>query len=466
MKFNPTLIKVLTLLAIVGLLMLALARVGGLVDERQQRAGEARRNIEQAQAGRQALLGPVLRAVCHETWETVERKGNTLVTSTLRREFFADATPDRLDIVGNVVMEARYRGLFKVNTYVADTTLSAHWKPIEPEAEHPKGQVTCGSPTLAVALSDSRGLREAQVQVDGKDVAVLPGTPFAKLPSGFHAVMPRTVSDTITAKVKLQMVGTGDLAIAPVGDNNQVALTGNWGHPSFGGRFLPVQRDVEEGKFTAHWRISALASSAGRNFFAGRALCAGVPATDNDDTSPAVPHAATASDGPSEAGCIETFGVDFIDPVNAYSLSDRALKYGLLFIALSFVAVGMVEVLRRLRVHPVQYLLVGCALSVFFLLLLSLSEHLAFGISYAVAATACVSLLAFYATHVLGGWRPGLLFGTGIAGLYGALYLLLQMEQTAMVLGSVLLFLVLAAVMVLTRRVDWYGLIRSTAPTA
>jgi inner membrane protein len=126
----------------------------------------------------------------------------------------------------------------------------------------------------------------------------------------------------------------------------------------------------------------------------------------------------------------------------------------------------MVEVLRRLRVHPVQYLLVGCALSVFFLLLLSLSEHLAFGISYAVAATACVSLLAFYATHVLGGWRPGLLFGTGIAGLYGALYLLLQMEQTAMVLGSVLLFLVLAAVMVLTRRVDWYGLIRSTAPTA
>ncbi|KQV99519.1 cell envelope integrity protein CreD [Rhizobacter sp. Root1221] len=472
MKLNPTLIKVLTLLAIVGLLMLALARVGGLVDERQQRASEARRSIEQAQAGPQALLGPVLRAVCHETWETVERKGNTMVTSTLRREFFTDATPDRLDIVGNVVMEARYRGLFKVNTYVTDTTLSAQWKPLQPEAENPKGRVTCGSPTLAVALSDSRGLREAHVQIDGQEVAVLPGTPFKKLPSGFHAVVPRTVADTITAKVKLQIVGTGDLAIAPVGDNNQVALTANWGHPSFGGRFLPVQRDVEEGKFTAHWRISALASSADRDFFAGRALCTGVSAADkdnnryssNDDT--VVTAAATASDGPSAPGCIETFGVDFIDPVNAYSLSDRALKYGLLFIALSFVAVGMVEVLRRLRVHPVQYLLVGCALSVFFLLLLSLSEHLAFGISYAVAATACVSLLAFYATHVLGGWRAGLLFGTGIAGLYGALYLLLQMEQTAMVLGSVLLFLVLAAVMVLTRRVDWYGLIRSTTPAA
>lgn len=129
--------------------------------------------------------------------------------------------------------------------------------------------------------------------------------------------------------------------------------------------------------------------------------------------------------------------MSFVDPVNPYPLSDLAIKYGLLFIALTFVAVAMVEVMRRLRVHPIQYLLRGCALSIFFLLLLSLSEHLSFA-----------------------------LFGAGVAGLYGALYALLQMEQTALVIGSVLLFAVLAAVMALTRRIDWYGLLRAPTPSA
>jgi len=458
MRFNSTVMKVLTLLAIVGLLMLALASVGGLVDERQERAFEARRSIEQAQAGRQALLGPVMRAACHETWEATERKGKTAVTTTQRREFFADATPERLNITGEVTMEARYRGLFKVNTYVANTTLSAQWKPLRAQAENPKGRVTCEAPMISIALSDSRGLREAQMRINDQDVPVLPGTPFEKLKSGFHAVAPSALGEIASTKITLQIVGTGDLAMAPVSDNNQVQLTANWGHPSFGGRFLPVQREVLEEKFTAQWRISSLASSASRDFFAGKALCAGVSTSEGDPMM-----ARHAYQEASESDCIETFGVNFIDPVNAHSLSDRALKYGLLFIALSFVAVGMVEVLRRLRVHPVQYLLVGSALSVFFLLLLSLSEHMSFGVSYAVAATACVSLLAFYASHILGGWRSGLLFGAGVSGLYGALYLLLNMEQAAMVLGSALLFAVLAAVMVLTRRVDWYGLVRSSA---
>ena len=129
-------------------------------------------------------------------------------------------------------------------------------------------------------------------------------------------------------------------------------------------------------------------------------------------------------------------------------------------------AVAKVEVMRRLREHPIQYLLVGCALSIFFLLLLSLSEHLSFAVSYALASVACVGLLSFYGTHLLRGWRAGLGFGAGVAGLYGVLYALLQMEQTALVIGSVLLFLVLAAVMLLTRRVDWYSLLRAPAASA
>jgi inner membrane protein len=184
--------------------------------------------------------------------------------------------------------------------------------------------------------------------------------------------------------------------------------------------------------------------------------------------------------------CADSFSVAFIDPVNPYSLWDRATKYGVLFIALTFVAVGLFELIgsgphapplrgslppegaafsswggpamKSLRVHPVQYLLVGSALCSFFLLLVSLSEHLPFGISYAVAASACVLLLAYYASHMLGGLARGIPLGGGIAVLYGLLYVLLQLEQTALVVGAIALFLVLAAVMVATRKVNWYGL--------
>jgi inner membrane protein len=234
-----------------------------------------------------------------------------------------------------------------------------------------------------------------------------------------------------------------------------MALAANWPHPSFGGRFLPLTREVRDTQFSANWDVSALATKAPVDFARGAALCE--PAADAD--ADVVSRSATPL--PKENACVDLFSVSFIDPINPYSLSDRAIKYGILFVGLSFVAVGMLEVLRRLRVHPMQYLLVGCAISIFFLLLLSLSEHLAFGLSYAVAAGACVALLGFYARYLLGGWRAGVGFGAGIAALYGVLYLLLQMEQTALVIGSALLFGVLAAVMVATRKLDWYALVRA-----
>jgi inner membrane protein len=144
--------------------------------------------------------------------------------------------------------------------------------------------------------------------------------------------------------------------------------------------------------------------------------------------------------------------------VSLYTLGDRATKYGLLFIALTFVGVAAIEVLRRVRVHPVQYLLVGCAMAVFFLLLVSLGEHVPFAIAYLAASAACTTMLGFYGRFVLRGRRAGLAFGAAIATLYGVLYVLLQLEQTALLLGSLLLFAVIAALMVATRRIDWYAL--------
>ena len=156
---------------------------------------------------------------------------------------------------------------------------------------------------------------------------------------------------------------------------------------------------------------------------------------------------------------METFGVSFIDPVNGYTLSDRATKYGVLFIALTFLGVAAIEVLRQVRVHPIQYLLVGSGIAMFFLLLVSLGEHLPFAWAYLAASAACTVLLAFYGRFVLRGAKAGLAFGAAVAALYAVLYLLLQLEQRALLLGSLLLFAVLAALMFATRRVDWYALL-------
>ena len=478
MKANPLFAKVAAVAAVGGLLMLALGRIGDLADERQARFREAERSVEQSQAGRQALLGPVLLSHCVEAWETAVGEGKDRKTQLDKREFMLSATPRQLAVQAAATMEPRYRGLFKVNTYAVRATLQAQWAPLaalRPQREHAGSTLQCAAPVVMVAVSDARGIRHAAIKLGGDALAVHSGTLHASHPRGFHAPLPEALrggTAPLALEVTLELVGTSELAVAPVADDTRMTLDANWPHPSFGGRFLPLTREVRADGFSATWQLSSLATTAGGDFQRGSALCspngsalaadgAGNAVYDGDHRA-----AATANDGAGTPGCIESFSVGFIDPVNPYSLSDRAIKYGLLFIALTFVAVGIVEVLRQLRVHPIQYLLVGAALSIFFLLLLSLSEHLSFDLSYLIAAGACVALLGFYGRHLLRSGRAGALFGTGVAALYGVLYALLQMEQTALVIGSVLLFAVLAGMMVLTRRLDWYRVLEGAAPRA
>lgn len=455
MKF-PVLGKTLAVGSVLIALTLVLQSIGAIVNEREGRLREAERSVADSLASQQALLGPVLLRRCDETWSSELGEGKDRKLVTEKREFSLAMSPATLDVAAKAAIETRYRGIFQVNGYAMKATLKARWTDLAglepPAAQHAGGKLRCDAPLMFVAVGDARGIRVATVSVAGTALPVLPGTGHASHPRGFHAVLPvatlqaaaRDADGALRAEVTLDLVGTGELAFAPIGDTTHVTLTSDWPHPSFAGRFLPNERSVTPQGFSAEWKLSALATSAPQELFYGGAVCglAGVPA------DPAA----------KPARCIETFGVSFIDPVSAYVLSDRATKYGLLFIALTFVGVGLVEVLRRLRVHPVQYLLVGSALAVFFLLLVSLTEHIAFGWAYLAASAACTLLLSFYASFVLRGLRAGALFGSAIAALYGALYLLLRMEQSALVLGSLLLFGVLGAVMVATRRVDWYAL--------
>lgn len=449
MKY-PLLGKSVAVGAVSLLLVAGLGLVTDIVHEREGRLREAERSVEQSLAGRQVLVGPVLHRRCAESREVEQGEGRERKLVTERREFVLSAVPQGLDIEAQVLAEPRYRGIFKVNAYALKATLAARWDTpvsLQPVARHAGSRLDCEAPVLFVAVGDARGIRASTVQVDGVTRTVMAGTTHPAHPRGLHVELPAAMAERGPQRVEvsLDLVGTSVLDWAPVADQTELMLRSDWPHPSFEGRFLPAQREVGDAGFQARWRLSALATTAPQELLAGAPVCA---------------------DGGAEAAarrerCIETFGVSLVDPVGPYRLSDRATKYGLLFIVLTFVGVGLVEVLRSLRVHPVQYMLVGSALVVFFLLLVSLTEHLPFAAAYAIAAGACTLLLGFYGRFVLQGTRAGLGFGAAVGVLYGALYLLLQLEQSALLLGSLLLFLVLAAVMVATRRIDWYALMAS-----
>ena len=455
MKF-PLLAKV-GAIALVGLmLLLVLMRIEGLVQERKARGDEAVRGVEHSHAAAQAVMGPLLQRACSEEWDIAAGTGVDRVVTTSKREFTLQQAPTRLSVDSRTKADPLKRGLFKVNAWIGHFTVAADFATLaslQPSLEHPDGRLKCAPPVLMVAMSDVRGVHAATVTADGQALGVEPGTLSAPYAGGLHAMLPakRIDGGPMSVHIELDLVGTSQLAWVPAADSTRWTLNSDWPHPSFGGQFSPEQREVRPDGFTATWNLSALATTAPADAARGLGLCTPISLTSDAG--------AGAEDGASKSDkCLDLMAVGFIDPVNPYVLSDRAVKYDLLFIALTFIAVGLIEVLSGRRVHPVQYLLVGLALSLFFLLLLSLSEHLPFVQAYATAASACAVLLGVYAASMLGRKLAGALFGLGIALLYGLLYALLQMEQNALVIGSVMLFAALATVMLLTRHIDWYAL--------
>jgi inner membrane protein len=442
--------KGVALVLVLLMLMVGLSTIAGVSRDRLAQRAFAAQSVQQSSAGPQVLVGPVLSRSCAEESENSKVVDGKVVKEIVRSNRVLRSFPALMSWMGDVVVEPRRRSLYTVNTYRAALLGTAKFPDLQalsvPLVDG-KTKITCGEVYLDVLLSHQSGIQSAELRLDGK-VAPLQSGVSVREAAGFSTKLSTSSVEFSLARplevaIKLDLLGMESLSVLPVGDDNQLKLTSAWPHPSFVGAFLPREKDVRETGFDASWRVSSLATDAQSSFPCG--LSAG----------------ANAAQRAVSASCTSGMAVNLVDPVNPSALSERAVKYGELFIALTFVGLGLFELLRRVKVHPVQYLLIGAALAVFFLLLLSVSEHVSFVTAYALAALGCTALIAVYAKSVLGGWRAALPLVLGCACLYAVLYLVLQSEQHALLAGSLLIFVVLAAVMISTRNIRWGSALES-----
>lgn len=431
--------KITLIFLITITLAIGLTRIGFLIDERTARRNSVVTEIAMATARDQTLVGPVLvvpytRIV--KTQKPSDRDDTKIVEVENRIADSLFLLPTELDIQANLNTEQVSRSLYHAVVFGASIAIKGRFASagelLKPAANE---QIVFGEPRLIVGISDPRGILRAPALNWGEQrFDFRPGTAEERMPNGIQAAvrgLDLLAPWAVEFALALDLRGTQAFGLAPVGDTTHISVRGNWPHPSFYGQFLPETREVTDSGFTATWSTTQLATNM--------ALQLNAYLNGN-------------------RGLDTVTGVRFVDPADSYVQSDRAIKYGLLFIGLTFAAFFLFEVLKRLAIHPLQYGLTGAALVLFYLLLLSLSEHLDFGIAYAIATAACAILLSYYLIYVLGSLGWGIGFGALIAAVFGVLYVLISLEDHALLAGSATLFALLALAMVLTRKVDWYQL--------
>lgn len=439
--------NVLLKLFLIGFLVIALMvpmfTIGVLISERLSRQFEAEAEIHQTWGGPQTLGGPLV-TVPYDRWAT-DAEGKEF----LRREFLR-ILPEDLEITGDLESQTRRRGLFETPVFVGRFKLQALFRMPDPARLFIEPTlVRWNEATVRFGVTDLRGL-------DGNPRLVWQGTPLeleaANDPEGpfpnilaarldlrpdFAAARGEAqdalVGTEHRVEIDLDLRGAAQLNVLPLGRETRLTLASPWSAPKFQGAFLPVDREVGPNGFEASWSIPHFARSYPQ-------------AWTGQGWDPNRRHALQAS----------AFGVELLMPGDFYQQVNRCTKYSVLFIGLTFAVFCLFELLQGLRIHPVQYGMVGFAMCLFYLLLLALAEHLGFDPAYLLASLATVVLITAYSGTVLGTRGRASILAANLVVLYGVLYVLVQLQTYALLVGAIGLFLVLAAAMYLTRDIDWY----------
>ncbi len=440
---NSLFLKCLVIGVLAILMLVPLGMIEGLIAERASRRAEAIASVQASFAGPQTVALPFFVWPYTEQWseqsfDAANRVRAIPMSESRSLVWFADQAQAAADVV---VKNERYRGIHRVRTFESAMVIDGamNWpdrSQIKPSAEGRR--IVWGEPRMVLPISDVRGIRGTPaISFNGQALRFREGTQLPMLAAGLHVPMALLSDESARFSISLELAGTERLAFSPTAATSVVIVKSAWPDPHFSGSYLPRDRTVSANGFSAEWSISALASDVQQQV---RHLASQTRSEQRPQHAPAR---------------VDAFEVGFIEAVNTYLLAERSAKHGALIIVLVFGAMFLFDVPRSLNAHPLQYAFVGLALVIFFLLLLSLSEHIAFGIAYLIAASACTSLITYYLSYVLANQRRALGFGAALIAMYATIYSILISEGTALLMGSVLLFMVLAAVMIITRKIDW-----------
>ncbi|MCQ4076751.1 cell envelope integrity protein CreD [Klebsiella pneumoniae] len=426
---SPLFWKITTLIGCIVLLSLPLMMVRELINERADYRSEVVDAIEQSTSGSQKLAGPLIAIPITETLTRMENQKEV----NYQRSWVYYWLPESLAVTGKQTVESRRVGIYSGQVWHNALQIKASFDPLRLAALR-KTNIVLGQPRLVVSVGDARGIGAIHVpEVNGNVLSVEPGLGISGDGAGIHMPMPALAEDNKPLEIafSLDLNGTGEFSLVPLGRNSELQLTSNWPHPGFLGSFLPTQREVSAAGYRAHWQSSWFANDMGSYF--------------KDDME--IPWSR-----------LPAFSADVMSLADQYQLTDRATKYAILLIGLTFMAFFVFESLTRRPLHPMQYLLVGLSLVLFYLVLLALSEHIGFTAAWLAASLSGAVMNGIYLQAVLRGWRNSLLFVAALLLLDGVMWFLLHSEDSALLLGTGVLALALSVLMFLTRRVDWYAL--------
>ncbi len=357
--------------------------------------------------------------------------------------------PIELEVNANADVSSRKIGIYQGQIFNTQSTLQGKFA--FPEIDESDVTPLWSQAFISISVSDARGIKAiSPVNFADNASEFQAGSHVSRLAQGLHAIMDISTfseqAQNIPFSFTLDLMGSKSFALVPAGKDSSFTLTSNWPHPNFIGAFLPDRHTITEQGFTAQWRSNWFANNLNEHLiqflkegdYMGRYYY----------------------DSGSETSLqkFPTFRTGLVETVNHYTLNERSVKYAILFIGLTFIGFFLMEVLQGLRIHPVQYLIVGATLTIFYLLLLAFSERVGFNAAYLIAATTCVGLSGFYGRYVLRSTVRSGSFCAVLAALYATLWLIMQSEDNALLMGTLLLLLILTSVIIFTRRVDWYQL--------
>lgn len=429
---NNIYLKLGTIVFITLVLLIPTSMIRSLITEREATQNEAIKEVSSKWAEQQTISGPFVSIPYYRYVKEVSSKDSA--EKIVQVKDYLHILPSQLNISGNINPEKRYRGIYEIVVYNSKLEISGTFNKFDLAALdiQPK-DIFFDKAEFVVGIDDLRGIEEQiNLSWNNQSISFNPGVSSDDVvKSGINAVVKMDPKDSSTYqfKLSLNLKGSQLLYFTPVGKVTDINLSSDWPNPSFNGAFLPDKREISEKGFKANWNILHL----NRNF----------------------PQVWTGSQHTISKS---SFGIDLILPVDNYQKSYRSIRYAILFIGFTFLVFFFIEVLNKVFIHPVQYILVGVALIVFYTLLLSFSEHMKYNFAFIISALSTLLLIAGYVKAILKSSQLSLLISGILTVLYTFIFVIIQLQDYALLIGSIGIFIILGLVMYFSRKIDWYNL--------